>query len=333
MRIQGVRSMAMERDRVSRRSILRRSLHALSVRPRLIAATALGILVGLLLPRDFTGQSRLLIGWDAGVALYLASTWTMMIRSDVHQLRRRAAQHDEGEWTIILLSMAADVVEPRRHRRRTPAGRRRRSLPLLAGGSCRPHHRDELAVRPHDHGPALCPRLLSARGLSQGEAGPDLPRSHRGTRLLGTSPISPSPSASAAQTADVAIASPRIRRVALAHSVLAFVLQHRHPGPGDQRRRQPVVGADALLSLNGDGEGTSDQYCAVGAGRLSVHSGGAPTLPATTPASPGARPNASAGRILGLASEPGLHPLTRRQREGPVPRVPCRAPAAAQTRC
>ena len=59
---------------MSRRSILRRSLHALSVRPRLIAATALGIAIGMLLSPSFSGQGRLLVGWNAGVALYLATT-------------------------------------------------------------------------------------------------------------------------------------------------------------------------------------------------------------------------------------------------------------------
>ena len=93
-----------------RRSVLRRGFHALRIRPRLVCGIAIGIVAGLASPTAFEGQSRLLIGWNAGVILYLVTTWTMMIRSDVHELRLRAARHDEGEWTIILLSMAATLT-------------------------------------------------------------------------------------------------------------------------------------------------------------------------------------------------------------------------------
>ena len=208
--------MTIDRGRVSRRSILRQSLHALSVRPRLLAAIALGIVVGLLLPTSFSGQGRLLIGWDAGVALYLASTWTMMIRSDVHELRRRAAQHDEGEWTIILMSIAATLSSL------VAIG-----AELLRAGVGDPFHlwRAGLAALTivmswlfvhtimalhyaHDYYLREEPGLIFPDRIEQ----PDYWDFAYFAFTIGV----------AAQTADVAIASPRIRRVALAHSVLAF---------------------------------------------------------------------------------------------------------------
>ena len=208
--------MTIDRGRVSRRSILRQSLHALSVRPRLLAAIALGIVVGLLLPTSFSGQGRLLIGWDAGVALYLASTWTMMIRSDVHDLRRRAALQDEGEWTIILLAMAATLSslaaigaellqagpgDPFRLWRAGIAAVTILMSWLFVHTIMAQHYAHDFYLR---EGPGLIfPDRIEE---------PDYWDFAYFAFTIGV----------AAQTADVAIASPRIRRVALAHSVLAF---------------------------------------------------------------------------------------------------------------
>ncbi|PKR88252.1 DUF1345 domain-containing protein [Pleomorphomonas diazotrophica] len=209
--------MAIERGRLSRRSALRQGLHALSVRPRLIAATAAGVLVGLLLPSGFTGQGRLLIGWDVGVALYLVTTWHMMIRSDVHQLRQRAARHDEGEWAIILLSVAATLSslvaigaelmqagagDPFRLWRAGIAALTILMSWLFVHTIMALHYAHDYYLR---EGPGLIfPDRIEA---------PDYWDFAYFAFTIGV----------AAQTADVAIASPRIRRVALAHSVLAFV--------------------------------------------------------------------------------------------------------------
>ena len=208
--------MAIDRDRVSRRSILRRSLHALSVRPRLIAATALGIAIGMLLSPSFSGQGRLLIGWNAGVALYLATTWTMMVRSDVHELRQRAARHDEGEWTIILLAMAATLS--------SLAAIGAELLQAGAGDPFRLWRAGIAAVTilmswlfvhtimaqhyAHDFYLREGPGLIFPDRIEE----PDYWDFAYFAFTIGV----------AAQTADIAIASPRIRRVALAHSVLAF---------------------------------------------------------------------------------------------------------------
>lgn len=213
--------MAIGEGRTTRRSALRRSLHALSIRPRLITAVALGIAVGLLLPNDFTGQSRLLIGWDAGVALYLASTWTMMIRSDVHELRRRAAQHDEGEWTIILLSMAATLSslvaigaellqagagDPFRFWRAGIAALTILMSWLFVHTIMALHYAHDYYLR--EGYLREKPGLIFPDRIEE----PDYWDFAYFAFTIGV----------AAQTADIAISSPRIRRVALAHSVLAF---------------------------------------------------------------------------------------------------------------
>lgn len=210
--------MPAEEGQTSRRSFIRRSLHALTIRPRLLAGILVGIAVGLLLPSRIEGPSRFLVGWDAGVVLYLATTWTMMVRSDVHELRRRAAMHDEGEWTIILLSMAATLsslaaigAELMQAGADDPLRLWRAALTavtivmswLFLHTIMAQHYAHDYYLRE-----GSAPGLTFPDHLKE----PDYWDFAYFAFTIGV----------AAQTADVAIASPRIRRVALAHSVLAF---------------------------------------------------------------------------------------------------------------
>ena len=77
---------------------------------RLHAKLVIGALVGLgiiaLAPLTFL-TTRLLVGWDIGIALYLVLIhWTMM-RCDIDRIRARAAEQDEGAFAILLLTMLA----------------------------------------------------------------------------------------------------------------------------------------------------------------------------------------------------------------------------------
>jgi uncharacterized membrane protein len=54
--------------------------------------------------------TRLLIGWDIGVAVYLALAAHMMSWSKVHHIRRRAAHQDEGQAAILVLTVAAALA-------------------------------------------------------------------------------------------------------------------------------------------------------------------------------------------------------------------------------
>ncbi|CAI9416195.1 hypothetical protein ANOBCDAF_03659 [Pleomorphomonas sp. T1.2MG-36] len=205
----------------SRRSVLHRSLHAFTIRPRLIAGIVVGVGAGLLSPASFEVQSRLLVGWNTGVALYLATTWTMMSRSDVHELRQRAARHDEGEWTIILLAMAATLSslaaigaellqagagDPFRLWRAGIAAVTILMSWLFVHTIMAQHYAHDYYLREgylRDK-----PGLIFPDRIEE----PDYWDFAYFAFTIGV----------ASQTADIAIASPRIRRVALAHSVLAF---------------------------------------------------------------------------------------------------------------
>lgn len=203
---------------IPRRPVLIRSLHALRIRPRLITGIVIGIIAGFVSSIFLKGQSHLLIGWDTGVGFYLVTTWAMMIRSNVHQLRVRAARHDEGEWTIILLSIAASLS----------------SLVAIVAELMRAHADDPL--RAWRVAAAALTILISwlfiHTIMAQHYAHDYYLREGNGPGLIFPDHIKEPDYwdfayfsftiGVAAQTADVAIATPRIRRVALAHSVLAF---------------------------------------------------------------------------------------------------------------
>jgi uncharacterized membrane protein len=87
-------------------------------RPRAFIAMALGIVAFLLMPTALRLVTRMLIGWDAFVALYVTLVYTMMLRSHHRLIRRNAVLQDDGRFLIPLFtavgafaSIAAIVFE------------------------------------------------------------------------------------------------------------------------------------------------------------------------------------------------------------------------------
>ena len=83
-------------DRSLASSPFRQTIKTLRAKPILFACTAVIAVVAIATPADLASSTRLLLGWNAGICLYLGLTWRMMLRSDVHLLRRRAALEDEA---------------------------------------------------------------------------------------------------------------------------------------------------------------------------------------------------------------------------------------------
>jgi uncharacterized membrane protein len=81
-------------------------------RPRLFVCGAICAVVATLAAwvTDWRPATRLLVGWDIGVALYLALVAHMMERADIQRMRRRAAQQDEGQFAILILTVAAGLA-------------------------------------------------------------------------------------------------------------------------------------------------------------------------------------------------------------------------------
>jgi uncharacterized membrane protein len=89
-----------------------RLLRIVRARPRLFSSIALGLLVsvGLVVIPGLRPLTRFLVGWDLGVAVYLVLAAHMMASSDVHRIRHRARQEDEGQAAILAFTVAAALV-------------------------------------------------------------------------------------------------------------------------------------------------------------------------------------------------------------------------------
>jgi uncharacterized membrane protein len=95
-----------------------RAVRLVYARPRTFFAIVLGIVAFFLLPASVRLVTRLLIGWDAFVAVYVVLVYIMMFRSNLATIRRMAALQDDGRFLIPLLtalgafaSLAAIVFE------------------------------------------------------------------------------------------------------------------------------------------------------------------------------------------------------------------------------
>lgn len=84
--------------------------HFLQARWRLLFATLVCVALVVFLPNDYRLVSRLLIGWDAGIALYLVLVIVMILRSTPDRLRRDSALQDEGRITIPILTVTAAMA-------------------------------------------------------------------------------------------------------------------------------------------------------------------------------------------------------------------------------
>ena len=86
-------------------------LRIVRARPRLFACGAIGAVVaGIALVTSWRPATRLLTGWDVGIALYLALVFQMMGRSTIDSMRRHAAEQDEGRLTMLVLTVASALA-------------------------------------------------------------------------------------------------------------------------------------------------------------------------------------------------------------------------------
>jgi uncharacterized membrane protein len=74
---------------------------------KLLAATAAGIVLYLVLPGELRTTTRALIAWDAAVSLYLVVAFYVIARFELSHVRQRAADEDEGASLILVLTVAA----------------------------------------------------------------------------------------------------------------------------------------------------------------------------------------------------------------------------------
>jgi len=82
----------------------------LQARWRFVFAVAVGIALGVALPSGYYLTSRFLIGFDAGVALYLLLVIVMILRSDPDRVRRESPLQDDGRVAIPIFTVAAGMM-------------------------------------------------------------------------------------------------------------------------------------------------------------------------------------------------------------------------------
>jgi uncharacterized membrane protein len=77
----------------------------------LVLSAAFGTAVTLtLLALPWGTATRLLVGWDSGVVLYLALIYSYMAHASIARMRQRAAIADEGEIALLVLTTAAALA-------------------------------------------------------------------------------------------------------------------------------------------------------------------------------------------------------------------------------
>ena len=83
-----------------------RLLRPLAARPRLMIALGVGALVAGLLPSSLVWSERWMVGWDAGVFVFLTLLFSSWLKVDAAAMRRRAERDDEGRNVFLFLAIA-----------------------------------------------------------------------------------------------------------------------------------------------------------------------------------------------------------------------------------
>jgi len=86
-----------------------RIIRIIKSRPRLFIAGAIAVVAAGAFPFEWL-TTRMLVGWDIGVAFYLLAVSQLLAMGGVDYLRGRAATEDEGRFGILVLTAAASMT-------------------------------------------------------------------------------------------------------------------------------------------------------------------------------------------------------------------------------
>lgn len=199
---------------------------AFMLRPRLIIGIVAGLFIGLICPADWRLTTRLLLAWNSGVILYVALTFIMMVRDDLDRLHQRMSVPDEGRFVILTLSIfaavfsiAAIVVQLAATKDMTGADKLFHiglvATTIVTGWTFihltfALHYAHEYASERRNR-PELPERLRGGLDFLD-TLTPDYSDFLYFSFIIGV----------ASQTADVAVCSPNMRRIALVHGIVSF---------------------------------------------------------------------------------------------------------------
>lgn len=74
---------------------------------RLLILVLVAVATGFLVSAQTNFAARVVIGWDAGVVVYLGLVWAMMATATEQDIRARAVIEDESFWGVTMLLVAA----------------------------------------------------------------------------------------------------------------------------------------------------------------------------------------------------------------------------------
>ncbi|MHB8886809.1 MAG: DUF1345 domain-containing protein [Methylovirgula sp.] len=209
-----------------RRSRLRVPWRVVQARPRLFISIVCGIVLGLLLPADWRVNTRILMGWNAGAFLYFVLAGMMILTASDESISRRAETQDEGRFVILILTtlaaaMAIGAIVAQLATVKDLKGLSKDLHVTLAAVTIVSawalihlmfalHYAHEYVIERA----ARNAKPAKERGglVFPGTEAPDYVDFLYFSYVIGV----------ASQTADVAISSPAMRRIALVHCVLAF---------------------------------------------------------------------------------------------------------------
>jgi uncharacterized membrane protein len=189
------------------------------LRPRLLGAAIVSALVFGVLPSSWLANSRLLAAWDIGVVCYLALAWTMAARSSTAKMQERAAEEDESAVVVLVLTLAASIASLAAIAvelsgiQDEQAGQQVFRLSIAAVTIlCSWFFVHTIYAIHYAH------EYYGDGGERQGLAFPQESRPDYWDFLYFSFNLG-----AAAQTSDVVIVSRRMRRLALAHTILSFL--------------------------------------------------------------------------------------------------------------
>ena len=196
----------------------------LRARPRLLVCILLAIASFLIFPGTWRLATRILLSWNLGIWSYLALTAHMLADASHESIRRRAQSQDEGRFAVLVLaclaalaSIAAIVAQLAATKEMT--GLYKGLHVSLAAATILGsfafihltfalHYAHEFVLeRRQKHTPEACGLVFPGTEM------PDYFDFLYFSFVIGV----------AGQTADVAISSQPMRRVALIHCVLSFL--------------------------------------------------------------------------------------------------------------
>ena len=195
--------------------------HQVRARPRLLIAVVAGLLTFGLMPDGLAVSTRALVTWDVGAGLYLSLAFVLFGRASVEHMRWRARVQDDGAAVVLFLTTAAAIaslvaiaaeLSGMKAATLTTQGLHLALAALTFVASWLLVHTSFALHYAHAYYVALGKDGRAPLEF-QGQEEPGYMDFLYFSMVIGMT----------SQTADVAIASTRMRRLVMAHGMIAFV--------------------------------------------------------------------------------------------------------------